>query len=293
MKALKAGGVALAAGAAVVAYSLWEARQHTLRRVEVEVLEPGSAPLRVLHISDLHLTPDRISTVRWVRMLAELRPDLVIATGDFLAHPEAVPTVADALDPLFDVPGAFVLGSNDYFAPRLSNPLKYLGGPSEVHPERGDLPTDDLVAELSASWADLSNASAVMRSAGREISLRGVDDPHIQRDDYAAVAGPWAPADLRLGVTHAPYRRVLDAMAGDGADLVLAGHTHGGQLRVPGFGALVTNCDLPRGQARGLSAYGDAALHVSAGLGTSPYAPIRFACPPEATLLSLVARGDR
>jgi predicted MPP superfamily phosphohydrolase len=102
------------------------------------------------------------------------------------------------------------------------------------------------------------------------------------------VAGPFDPAaDLSLGVTHAPYLRVLDAMSADGAALVLAGHTHGGQLRVPGVGALVTNCDLPRSKARGVSEHNGTALHVSAGMGTSPYAPLRFACRPEATLLTL------
>jgi predicted MPP superfamily phosphohydrolase len=83
-------------------------------------------------------------------------------------------------------------------------------------------------------------------------------------------------------------------MVADGFDLVLAGHTHGGQLCVPLRGALVTNCDLPRRQAKGLSSWSaggrTAALHVSAGLGTSPYAPVRFACAPEATLLTLVER---
>jgi predicted MPP superfamily phosphohydrolase len=58
---------------------------------------------------------------------------------------------------------------------------------------------------------------------------------------------------------------------------------------VPLYGALVTNCGLDRGRARGLSRYDGTWLHVSAGLGTSPYAPVRFACPPEATLLTLVA----
>jgi predicted MPP superfamily phosphohydrolase len=89
-------------------------------------------------------------------------------------------------------------------------------------------------------------------------------------------------------------------MTADGFGLILAGHTHGGQLCVPGFGALVTNCDLPPRQAKGLSVHraddGSGArslLHVSAGLGTSPYAPVRFACPPEATLLTLVAGPDR
>jgi predicted MPP superfamily phosphohydrolase len=89
---------------------------------------------------------------------------------------------------------------------------------------------------------------------------------------------------------------VLDAFTAGGYPLVLAGHTHGGQLRVPGYGALVTNCDLEPARARGLhrheSAGRGAWLHVSAGLGTSPYAPVRFCCRPEATLLTLVSAED-
>ena len=104
------------------------------------------------------------------------------------------------------------------------------------------------------------------------------------------------PAAFGLGVTHAPYRRILDAFVDRGADLVLAGHTHGGQVCVPGYGALVTNCDIPRRQVRGDSQWTHegrtAALEVSAGLGTSIWAPVRFACRPEATLLTLTA-ADR
>ena len=80
---------------------------------------------------------------------------------------------------------------------------------------------------------------------------------------------------------------MLDSFVTYGASLIFAGHTHGGQVCVPGFGALVTNCDIPRRQAKGLSiwrhAFRSAYLNVSAGLGTSIYAPFRFACPPEAT----------
>ena len=115
------------------------------------------------------------------------------------------------------------------------------------------------------------------------------------------VAGPADDsADLRLAVTHAPYLRVLDQFARDGYDAIIAGHTHGGQVCLPGVGALTTNCDLDNARAKGLhrhpvrSAPGDPGsswLHVSAGLGTSPYARIRVACRPEATLLTLTARG--
>ena len=69
----------------------------------------------------------------------------------------------------------------------------------------------------------------------------------------------------------------------------MAGHTHGGQLCLPFYGAIVTNCDLDRSaRQRRLPVGADTALHVSAGIGTSPFAPLRFFCRPEATLLTLV-----
>jgi len=282
----------LAMGAAGLMYSAWEAQNYTLRRTLVPALSEGQSELRILHVSDLHLVPGQVKKKEWVRSLRELRPDAVIVTGDFLSHRDAVPEALDALDALLDLPGAFVLGSNDYFAPRPLNPAQYLRGPSQLAPSRPMLPWSDLVTGLTDSgWLDLSNARAVLEIDGRTIDLRGVDDPHISRDRYEDVAGAFSPdADLALGVVHAPYLRVLDAMAADGADLILAGHTHGGQLALPRFGALVTNCDLDRKRAKGLSTHLGSHLHVSAGLGTSPYAPIRFACPPEATLLTLTGR---
>lgn len=285
-------GTALA-GAAALAYARWEAGAFTLRRASVEVLPDGQPPLRLLHLSDLHLVPGQRRKIEWVRSLRALRPDAVVVTGDFLSHQDAIPHVVDALDPLFEVPGMFVLGSNDYYAPRPLNPAKYLNGPSQLEPRRPMLPWRDLVATLTDNgWLDLGNTREAVKVDGRLIDVRGVDDPHISRDRYADVAGPFDDdADLTLGVTHAPYLRVLDGMARDGADLVLAGHTHGGQLAVPGYGALVTNCDLPRSKAKGLSEHLGSTLHVSAGLGTSPYAPVRFACRPEATLLTLTARS--
>ena len=282
----------LAAGAAGLAYARWEAQSFRLRRVDVRVLPEAQPDLRILHLSDLHFVPGQSKKQAWVASLRDLRPDAVVVTGDFLSHPDSVPHVLDALDPMFDLPGAFVLGSNDYYAPTPMNPARYLKGPSGLEPDRPMLPWGDLVDGLTTNgWLDLGNARATMKVDGRHIDVRGVDDPHIGRDRYEQVAGPFDPdTDLALGVSHAPYLRVLDGMAQDGADLILAGHTHGGQLCVPGVGALVTNCDLDRKRAKGLSSHGDSALHVSAGLGTSPYAPIRFACPPEATLLTLRAK---
>jgi predicted MPP superfamily phosphohydrolase len=294
---LTAAGAGAAVGAACLAWAAaYEVRAFRLRRFEVPVLAPGQRPLRLLQVSDLHLVPDQRKKIAWVRALAGLEPDLVVDTGDNLAHREAVPAVLEALGPLLERPGAFVMGSNDYFAPMFKNPTRYLLPDREVRLGKKRLPTEDLrEGFLAAGWVDLDNARARLKVDHREIVLVGTDDGHIKADRYPEVAGPPDPsADLSLGITHAPYRRILDPMVADGLDLVLAGHTHGGQVCVPFLGALVTNCDLPRRQAKGLSTWSSAGrtapLHVSAGLGTSPYAPIRFACAPEASLLTLVER---
>lgn len=296
---LAATGVA--AGAGLAAYGLWEARQYTLREVTVPVLPAGADPLRVLHLSDIHLVPSQQRKLDWIAGLMLLRPDLVVDTGDNLAHQRAVPPLVDALGGLLDVPGVFVHGSNDYFEPRLRNPLKYLlPDDGRRRTDVPQLPWRDLSARFTeAGWIDLTNTRARLRVKGIDIAFAGVDDPHLGYDDLAAVAGPApADADLRLGVTHAPYLRVLDRFAADGYDAILAGHTHGGQVCLPWLGpdgggrALTTNCDLDPERARGLHHHGDAWLHVSAGLGSSPYTRVRVACRPEATLLTLTARPD-
>ncbi|WP_249523130.1 metallophosphoesterase [Modestobacter marinus] len=290
----------LATGAATVAYAGLVERTHwTLRRFDVPVLPPGSRPLRVLQLSDLHMTAGQHSKQAWVAGLAALHPDVVITTGDNLAGMDAVPAALRALEPLMELPGAFVLASNDYFAPRPKNPLKYFK--TEHKRVHGDeLPWRELRDGMTArGWLDLTNHTGTLTVRGVRIALAGVDDPHLKLDRYDDVAGPADPtADVRIGLVHSPEPRVLDRFTADGYDLLLCGHTHGGQLRVPFYGALVTNCGIDREHVRWLHRWAEPSaaapngtwLHVSAGLGTSPYAPVRFACPPEATLLTLVAR---
>ena len=128
---------------------------------------------------------------------------------------------------------------------------------------------------------------------GLSIDVRGTDDAHLELDEYERVSGKKS-GELSIGVTHAPYRRVLDAMAQDEVDLIFAGHTHGGQVRIPWFGgskSLTTNCDLPNWRSRGLTKIDSQPyLNVSAGMGYSPFAPFRFFCPSEVSLLTLKSK---
>lgn len=155
-----------------------------------------------------------------------------------------------------------------------------------------NLPWEELGAAMrEAGWLDMNNTTARLKVADLDVHVGGIDDSHIDRDRYDEIAGPApADADLRLGVMHSPEPRNMSRFAEDGYQLLLAGHTHGGQLCIPFYGALVTNCGIDRARVKGLSRHESSWLHVSAGLGTSPYAPARFACPPEATLLTLVPR---
>ncbi len=280
-------------GAACLAYGVAvEPKAFRLRQVRVPVLPAGHRPIRVLHLSDLHLLASQSAKIGWVSRLADLRPDFVVNTGDNLADGAALPSLVDALRPLSGLPGVFVFGSNDYTGPRPVNPLAYLTS-HEHQPSRQTLPTTALSLVLEQlGWVNIEQARHRFRLGDSAVEVRGCSDAHIDLDDYPSVMGPPAePTDLILGVTHAPYRRVLDQMTADGAALMLAGHTHGGQVCLPGGHALTTNCDLPPSRAKGLSRhhYGpdQAFLHVSAGLGASPYAPYRFCCPPEASLLTL------
>lgn len=262
--------------------------------IELEVKLGLPFKLKVLHISDLHFAPGQKAKAGFLKELAETQPDLVINTGDNLGHKDAINPTLEALRPLLDYPGVFVNGSNDYRAPKPRNPIKYFLSPSEVSRER-NLDTERFTKELEgAGWLNLNNRSGALSIEGQSIGFLGLDDPHEALDDLDSLSiqrKEISQTDLVLGVAHAPYLRVIEEFMGHGADMVFAGHTHGGQICLPGKKALVTNCDLPTEYAQGVSAWQHEGkvcpLHVSGGLGCSIYAPVRLFCPPSATLITL------
>ncbi|HEV7193753.1 MAG TPA: metallophosphoesterase [Jatrophihabitantaceae bacterium] len=291
---VRASACATGVGAAALAYGcLIERTAFTLRRFDVPVLSPGSDPIRLLHVSDLHITARQKRKQAWIRDLARLEPDIVINTGDTLSDPDGIPSVMHALEPLFAFPGGFVPGNNDYYAPKPKNPAKYFM--PETQRLHGDpLPWPALAAAMSgAGWTDLTHVRAITPLKQGAVALAGTDDPHLKRARYHRIAGPAEPeAVVRIGVTHSPEPFLLAAFARDGYDLTLAGHTHGGQVRIPFGPAIVTNCGIDVHRARWLHQWDDHMyFHVCAGLGTNPYAPIRFACRPEASLLTLRPRA--
>ena len=301
-----------AAGAAAFAWGVVVERNRYLIRHEVlPVLDPGARPITVLHLSDLHMAPWQEHKQDFVRSLRIMEPDLIVNTGDNLGHERGLEGIRRAFEPFAGVPGVFVNGSNDYFGPKFKNPLKYFAGASKQTSTATRLDTDAMERhfEDELGWLSLNNAARAIELRGSRLEFVGVNDAHRgwdrldrlpavmeeMRENVGWDDDPSGPEAVTIGVTHAPYRRVLDAFVTYGASVIFAGHTHGGQVRVPGLPALVTNCDIPREQAQGLSTWFHARrasfLEVSAGIGTSVYAPFRFACPPEAVVVTLTP-GD-
>ena len=266
---------------------------YQLRQVSLPLLPFGASDIRILHFSDLHLTPARKGEIADIKGWAKLTPDLVISTGDFLAHREAVGVALCALNEILDIPGLYVFGSNDYYAPKFKNPLSYLKKDSGERNLGEKLPIEEFDRQLqNRGWINLNNKRSSIVINGLTIDIRGADDAHLKLDQYEKVSGKRSE-ELSFGVTHAPYARVLDAMAQDRLDLIFAGHTHGGQVRMPWFGgsrSLTTNCDLPNWRSRGLTKIDNQPyLNVSAGMGYSPFAPFRIFCPSEVSLITLTA----
>jgi predicted MPP superfamily phosphohydrolase len=301
-------GIAVAGLGALAWGTLVERNRFTVRHEVLPVLPRGARPLTVLHLSDLHMAPWQEEKQAFIRSLVRYEPDLIVDTGDNLGHVDGLIGVKEALEPFEGVAGVFVHGSNDFYGPMFKNPFAYFGGPSirREHAVHLDTTALELFFEDELGWLDLNNHARAMEVRGTRIEFYGTGDAHRGWDKLAALPGAidemrenveWTPATdeqvLGIGVTHAPYQRVLNSFVNQGADVIFAGHTHGGQVRIPGLPALVTNCDIPRDQAQGLSvwrtAHASAFLEVSAGRGTTIYAPVRFASPPEAVVLTLVA----
>jgi predicted MPP superfamily phosphohydrolase len=259
-------------------------------RYRLDILPAGTqGQFTVMHLSDLHFLR---RDPKKARFLAELpTPDVTVVTGDFLAEPEGIETAIAGIRPIRGrLASWFVLGSNDYFVPKPLNYLAYFRKRRKRRRARRGRAPDLVRALVAEGWEDLTNVRREVSLDGLAVELLGLDDAHIRRQDFR-VAPRGASERFGLAVMHSPDS--APEAAALGYQLIVAGHTHGGQVRVPLGGALVTNCSMPPRLVSGLIRMGGAVLHTSPGLGTSKYAPFRFWCRPEATLLELRARGTR
>jgi uncharacterized protein len=270
-----------------VGWGLVEKNLFVRRRHRIPVLPEGAGPLKILQVSDTHLRLGNRRMEGFLDSLAADPYDLVLATGDMLGEAAAVETCAAALNRLQGRLGRmFVLGSSDYYVPQFKGYFDYFIK-RQRHGRVANRTSDFRRLLMDRGWTDLTNLTVTMELGGVRTQITGLDDPYLHRDDRSLlVRSPQARFALCVVHDPAPY---LDA-ARAGFDLIVAGHTHGGQVRMPFAGALVTNSKLPRQYARWQSQIEAATLFVTPGLGTGRYAPFRFMCRPEASVLELVSR---
>ncbi|MGH2748745.1 MAG: metallophosphoesterase [Actinomycetota bacterium] len=273
--------------AALGAYALYEPRRFRLSIRELPVSEP-CPPLSILHVSDTHLSARSKALRRWLdRLVDDLpeTPDIVAATGDLIQDESGIDEVIDSFARLEARLGRFyVLGSHDYFASEFQSYFRYVTGRRSMIRARR-LPTDRLETGLqNKGWISLGNRTEMLATQAGGVRVAGVDDPYLGWDRTDHIERRRDEV-LAVGLVHSPD--VVSEWVLNSFDVVLGGHTHGGQVRLPGIGAIVTNCTLPTGLAGGAHRIGDSWLHVSPGLGAGRFSPIRFNCRPEATLLRL------
>jgi predicted MPP superfamily phosphohydrolase len=232
-------------------------------------LPQGFHGFRLLHLSDLHLDMDLAITHALARQVREADHDLCVITGDFRArtygdHAQVVEAMGDLRTHIAG-PIYAVLGNHDFI---------------EVVPELESLDVHVLL-----------NESTVIEHHGAAIHLAGIDDPHYYRADNLEKAADAIPADATaILLSHSPeiYRHAAHA----GFDLMLCGHTHGGQICLPGGTAISYNAKCPRALGRGPWRWHGLQGYTSVGAGTCVVA-VRFNCPPEITVHRLLTDARR
>ena len=276
----------LAATAVFWIYALLiETRRLVVRQIAVPLpnLPAALAGLRIAHLSDPHCS-DRATAESVIHraVMETLRqgPDLVLITGDLARGSKCANAATEQLRELSAPHGVYtVLGNHDWDC-TLGSYLFGSPGPR--------MSLADWRQALAGTGIQLlANESRTIIVNGQTIAIVGIGDPSCGRDDLETALAHIGPADLKILLAHSPD--AIDLPQAPWADLLLAGHTHGGQWRLPGLGTLWAPVWRLRRRSAGLMRFGQSIVHVSCGLAAGTDA--RFLCPPEISILTLVPGG--
>jgi len=250
-------------------FGFWQRKRLVVERVDVVLadLAPAFADYRIAFLTDLHFSAvvPRTFLARAVTTALELQPDLVLLGGDYLSHSGRYAAgLVDLLRPLTAPDGVFaVLGNHDHYV------------------------SAALVREVltSAGVQELWNASVSIRRGAAELAVGGVGDLRFDAIDFRAAAAGLAEGVPRIVISHDP-----DVFAywppEVRLDLMLSGHTHGGQAHLPLLGPPYVPSQFGCRYLAGHVRDGPRQLYVSRGVGAITL-PIRWRCPPEITLVVL------
>lgn len=288
-----AGGLFLGAAAGVIYYATKvSTKSYRLERLGIS-LSPDQAgknsagELRILHLSDLHLCEPESHKLDFLAGLDLASFDLVVLTGDIFENYSGL-KYADKILSARPRLGAYaVLGNHDCYDYNMLHKTFGRIWRRHRHPKqfRDTRPIVDALE--SCGFVVLRNTAVNIPEEG--LHIVGIDYPTMEDGALEELLRQAPNTHLKIVLQHVPFR--LKRLERLGVDLALAGHTHGGQVRVPGIGALITDSELPRHEASGIVWRGKTAIHVSRGLGADPRSNIRLFCPPAAT--ALIVRSSK
>ncbi len=294
---ITAAGSALLSGGAVYLYAAKvEARNYKLERLHVTT-EPGllskndpkgkHVALRILHLSDLHLSAPESHKIEFLQRITDADYDLIVFTGDIFENYTGTQYAKDLITRKPRLGAFAVLGNHDYYNYTWFNKTVGRVNRSFRHP-RHKRDVTPLIHALSESGITVLRNSSRMFDA-EHTCLIGIDYPGITQEELSALTAQAPEGYLILSLLHVPKR--LQQLPQAGVHLAFAGHTHGGQIRIPGIGALITDSELPRREASGLVRREDTIIHVSRGLSADPKTNFRLFCPPAATIIDVEHHG--
>jgi uncharacterized protein len=243
----------------------------------------GRKSLKILHLSDLHLIEPETDKIAFLQSISKEDVDLVFLTGDVFQNETGLQYATKILSKMPRLGAYAILGNHDYYSYNMVN--KTLG--RIYKPWRSPEQRRDVTRHLEAlDWAGFKVLhNDIQRFDAEGFSIVGLDYFGIKPEELRAMTDSVPDNHLLFGLFHVPKK--LKMIADAGIDIGFGGHTHGGQIRIPRFGALITDSELKRTEASGLIRRGRTMFHISRGMGADPRSNVRLFCPPAATIIEV------
>lgn len=288
LAALTLAGAAVS-GLAVYLYARRETKNYRLENVSLTiangkgVAEKKQRQLKILHLSDLHLIEPESHKIDFLQKITDDDYDLVFLTGDIFEDYSGLRYASKLLAKMPKLGAFAVLGNHDYFAYTMIHKTIGRIWRRFRHPkQRRDV--RPIISSLEFAGIQVLR-DEICNFNRHGFSLVGIDYPTIAPARLEELVAAAPEKHLLMALFHVPYK--LDVISQAGVHLAFGGHTHGGQVRLPGIGALITDSELERHEAYGLTSRDQTIFHISRGLGADPRSNFRLFCPPAATVITV------
>jgi predicted MPP superfamily phosphohydrolase len=256
-------------------------------RIVIPSLTEKLASYAILHVSDIHFNEKVEKNTALRKWLRTIEPDLILITGDFITHDKYIESLCEFLVDLKSKDGVYgILGNHDYYYRTLWQHIRHSFLRKEYRPNDWKRLVRSL--ERLGITMLINEQVAIQSSGGSQIFIEGTDDPVLGKPKISDSTPQFLSSDLKILMSHSPDILYSEELQKKKFDLLLSGHTHGGQIRFPGIGPLLTGTEhASRREAYGAyKSLGGLSVNVSSGIGYS-LLPIRINCPAEVILIEL------